>query len=110
MIDFDRHLNRAAVRVFGSAAPVAYTRAAVGSVAFAVPAVVDRRYVEIGFGEDGSPVSAIRSTLFVRLADMAGGVPPDQGDGVAIGGVAWTVQEVRPDAIGGFLLILGART
>lgn len=110
MVDFDRLLNRPAMRVFGSREPVGYLRltAEEGAEPWTIPAVFDRRHVEVNFGDDGNPITALRTILFVRLADMPDGEPPEQGDTITRGADTWQVMDPQPDAIGAFRLILGA--
>ncbi|MBW6399986.1 hypothetical protein KPL78_19150 [Roseomonas sp. HJA6] len=96
------------MRIVGSREPIVYTRLRDGA-SFTVPGVFDRQHVEVGFDGDGAPVTAFRTVVYLRLADMPGGHPPQQGDSVVRGGGTWVVAEVQPDAIDAFCLVLGGQ-
>jgi hypothetical protein len=105
VIDFDRLLNVPATAVFGR--PVLYWK--MNRPARTIRGIFDHRHVEIAFGDDGAPVSARRTTLHVRAADLTPDMQPAQGDVVTIDTTSWIVTDVQPDATGAYLVILGAR-
>ncbi len=107
-VDFDRLLNGPAMRIVGSREPIVYTRLRDGAV-FTVPGVFDRQHIEVGVDGDGAPVTAFRTVVYLRLVDMPGRLPPQQGDRVVRGGGNWLVTEVQPDAIDAFCLVLGGQ-
>ena len=105
MIDFDGLLNGPANAVFGQ--PVVYTQA--NGPSFDTVGIFDRRYVDIGFGEDGTPIAAMRTTLHIRKVDLLDRTPSEQGDTITVGSDTWVVIDVQPDPTGAYVLVLGAR-
>ncbi len=105
MIDHDRLLNGPAMLIYGR--PITY--APRSGVTFSTTGIFDRRYVEIGFGEDGQAISAMRTTLRVRKVDMLDTIPSEQGDTVFVGADQYRVIDVQEDPIDAYDLVLGAR-
>lgn len=93
-------LPTAIVETFGGA--VVYTRKT-GEV-IELTATFDASATVRELDGDGRPFATVRPVLYVRLTD----VQPAKNDRWLVGGVAYVVQEVRPDGAGGAEL-LGVR-
>ena len=77
-LDFDALVTAPAVNIF--ACSVRHARAT-GAFS-AARGVFDRVHLDIGFDERGAPITTVRTTLGVRLADFAAG--PTPGDRVQV--------------------------
>lgn len=117
-LDFDALTLAPCMDIF--AATVRHARPA-GEFATA-RGMFDRAHVEIGFNEAGAPITAVRTTLGIRLADFAAVPVPGDRLQVALLGTrqvdigtvgatvdAFTVADVQRDGAGGALLILTGR-
>lgn len=117
-LDFDALVTAPAMNLF--ACTVRHARAAGGFSA--ARGVFDRVHLEIGFTDAGAPMTAVRTTLGVRLADFASVPIPTDRVQVALRGSTqvdigtagataeqFTVADVQRDGAGGALLILTGR-
>lgn len=120
MLDFDRMVAGPGTQLYG----VRVRFRSVAGQSEMLSGVFDRRHVEVGFGQDGAVVSASESRIMVRLSEWGA---PRQGDAIDVrirrgrathidatpiaGDVVlnYLISDVQHDAIGGALLILGAR-
>ncbi|MBF0181327.1 MAG: hypothetical protein HQM03_14995 [Magnetococcales bacterium] len=109
---FDQ-LQSACLATFG--VPMVYTpsmeiRMELGGVPVALTGIFDDRLEEVaimGDGGAGMPAVIPRQTIEIRVADL--GFDPVSGDEVAIDGVAYRIQDVRPNGAGMAVLHLARR-
>lgn len=69
-----------------------------------VDGVFSASSVVVDLGQPG--VSSVRPTAFLRLSDLPTDPETDLAARVTSGGVVYSINEVRPDGLGGVLLIL----
>lgn len=81
---------------------ITYTPGA--GAAVAVPGVFDADYVRVDVGNPG--VSSSGPAVFLTLTDLPTDPDTDTAATITRAGVTYTAHEVKPDGLGGVLLLL----
>lgn len=79
-------------------------------VAVVVDGIFTAPHTNVDLGNEGGGVSTVSPTCFLTLADLPSDPKTDTAGTLSAGGVTYTWWDVRPDGMGGVLLMLHRAT